>query len=171
MTSLSSVSTSTPSVKNWFVIFFSHIWVEAIVVLAAIPIGTLSGLGSWEMVKLSLLLIGQNISFTFVSRARQMASVKLHIWTAIGSNGFYILVITTVVAHYNNPWLKIWYIVCTVVGSVHAHYLSLHKIEKSKTFKGDSLISRAEFEREINELKKLLANLQSQGGHNASKGI
>lgn len=147
---------------------FAYVWPELAVVILSFPFGPLSGMGRGEMLRLSLLLIGQNISFTLVSRARQMASIKFHALAALGSNGFYIFVITTVVAHYNNPWLKVWYVVCTVVGSVHAHHFALHKIEKTKMFKKDSLVPRAEFDQEISSLREEIASLRGllSGGAN-----
>ncbi len=121
-------------------------WPEIIMVLAALPMGVISGLGQLEMAEITLLLLCQNASFTIVSRARQSANLKFHAIAAIGSNGFYIFVLTAVVAHYDNIWLKVWYIVCTVVGSVHAHHISLSRIEQSKHFKKDSLISRSDLD-------------------------
>lgn len=52
----------------------------------------------------------------------------------------------------NGQW---WYVICTVVGSVHAHYLSLEKIEKSKRFQKDSLVSRAELDQKLAEFARL----------------
>lgn len=150
-------------VSSYVVKFFTYVWPEIIVVLLSYPVGLLSGMGAKEMVILTLLLIGQNVSFTIVSRARQSANLKLHTIAAIGSNGFYIFVITTIVQHYGSFWLKFWYIVCTVVGSVHAHHISLHKIEKSKSFRKDSLVTREEFERTVGELRAQLTQNQTGG--------
>jgi len=133
-----------------------YVWPELLVLALSWPVGLLSGLGPKQMVVLTLLLVGQNASFTIVSRARQSANLKLHAAAAIGSNGFFIFVIATVAQHYTDVWLKIWYIVCTVVGSVHAHHLSIHKIEQSKHFRKDSLVTREEFEREIAQLRAAL---------------
>ena len=131
-----------------------QIWPETVMVLLAWPMGIVTGMGIGEMIKLTILLIGQNASFTFVSRARQSANLKLHALAAIGSNGFFIFVVTTVVAHYTNVGMKFWYVVCTVVGSVHAHYLALHKVEKSRYFQKDSLVSRAELDQKLAEFAR-----------------
>jgi hypothetical protein len=136
-----------------------YILPPVLVVLLALPVGIVSKIGTREIITLSLFLIGQNVAFTLVSRARQTANLKFHALAAIGSNGFYIFVLTTVVAHYQNNWMKVWYIVCTVVGSVHAHYLSLHKFEKSKMFKNDAMISRKELDLAITGLEERITQL------------
>lgn len=135
--------------------FGMHLFPYVLLIALAYPMGTLSDLGFRQMVIVTLLLIFQNASFTIVSRARQSANLKLHALAAMGSNGFFIFIITTYAAHYDNLPLKFWYIVCTVIGSVHAHYISLHKIEQSKAFKKDSLITRAELAKLEERLKAL----------------
>ncbi|MGE5298280.1 MAG: hypothetical protein ACM3KM_03895 [Acidobacteriaceae bacterium] len=128
---------------HWLV---KNAWPELILFPIAIPISLTSGLGSKQMLVITALLVFQNASFTIVSRARQSNNLKLHAIAAIGSNGFFVFVIATVAAHYNDVPLKLWYIVCTVVGSVHAHWISLHKIEQMKQFKKDSLPTRADLD-------------------------
>lgn len=132
---------------------------ELLLIALSYPMGEASGMGFTQMLVVTLLLIFQNASFTIVSRARQSANIKLHAIAAIGSNGFFIFIIATVAAHYDNLPLKLWYIVCTVVGSVHAHHLSLHKIEKAKAFKNDSLVTRGEFQQAIQKHDGLLSEL------------
>jgi uncharacterized membrane protein YfcA len=131
------------------------VWPEVILVVLSYPVSLLSGLNSEQMLTVTLLLIFQNASFTLVSRARQSANLKLHAIFAIGSNGFFIFVIATVAANYNDLWLKLWYIVCTVIGSVHAHHISLHKIESHKSFRKDSLITRAELDQLISRVSTM----------------
>ncbi|MGE5392604.1 MAG: hypothetical protein ACM3NH_02575 [Candidatus Saccharibacteria bacterium] len=136
-----------------------------VLIVLALPVGLLSGMAFFDVIVITILLILQNASFTLVSRARQSSNFLLHAIAAIFSNGFFIFVITAFATHYNTVPLKFWYIVCTVVGSVHAHYISLHKIERSKAFKKDSLITRAEFEpvvTRIGRLEEAKAACQSQ---------
>ncbi|HEY4490117.1 MAG TPA: hypothetical protein VJC12_02580 [Candidatus Paceibacterota bacterium] len=133
--------------------FLFHLWPEALIILFSFPVGFFSGIGTYEIIKLTILLMGQNATFTLVSRARQMANTRLHMFAAVGSNGFYIFVFSTLVAHYDSSWLKFWYIVCTAVGSVHMHHIALNKIEKTKMFKKDSLVPRSEFDQAVSDLK------------------
>ena len=152
---LRKIGSVPPTLWRWAKSSPKMIWPEAILIALAYPVSQLSGLGSEQMLVVTLLLIFQNASFTLVSRARQSANLKLHAIFAIGSNGFFIFVIATVAANYNDLWLKLWYIVCTVVGSVHAHYISLHKIETHGTFRKDSLVTRAELDLLIDRVSSL----------------
>jgi hypothetical protein len=133
-------------------------WPELILVAISFPVSLLSNLGPRHMLIVTALLIMQNASFTIVSRARQSSNLKLHAFAAIGSNGFFIFIIATVAAHYDDLPLKLWYIVCTVVGSVHAHHISLHKIEKAKMFKKDSLVTRSD----LDKLEQRMATLEGR---------
>lgn len=138
------------------------LWPEYILVGISAVLGPYSGMGTKELITLTILLICQNAAFTIVSRARQSKSLTLHGLAAIGSNGLYIFVLTTVVANYNNNWLKIWYIICTVIGSVHAHYISIHKVEESKRFKKDSLVSHTDLKIALEQLEAKLAEKYSE---------
>ncbi len=118
-----------------------------------------TGLSSGQMALITLMLLGQNASFTLVSRARQTSNLVFHSVAALASNGLFIFIITAYAANYNNFWLKIWYIVCTVIGSVIAHHISMHKIEKTKAFKKDTMVTFAELDRlsaKVTELERRL---------------
>ena len=142
-----------PSAKSAFM----FVWPELIVIALAVPMGLISDLGTAAMVQLTLLLIGQNMSFTLVSRARQMASIKLHAFAAVGSNGFYIFVLAAIVANYDSLALKAWYIICTVVGSVHAHHIALHKLEKVGAFKKGRVVSQDDLDAAVALLRNEFA--------------
>jgi hypothetical protein len=94
----------------------------------------------------ALLLMVQNLTFTFVSRARASASLRRHVIAAVGSNGVWILQLQIMLGplmEYLNGkhglLLQIavgaYYTVFTVTGSVVAHYISL-KTEKGKAAVG-----------------------------------
>lgn len=67
----------------------ANIWPEVKLVTLSYPVSMLSGLGSEQMLIVTLLLIFQNASFTIVSRARQSSNLRLHGIAALGSNGFF----------------------------------------------------------------------------------
>jgi hypothetical protein len=131
------------------------IWPELMVVLLGIPFAFLAHVTVPEFLTITVMLVCQNATFTMVSRARQSNNLRLHGIFAVFSNGLFIFIITSFVPNYDNLVLKIWYIVCTVVGSVHAHHISMHKIEKHKSFAKDSMVSRR-------ELLEALANIGSE---------
>jgi hypothetical protein len=139
--------------KHWLIEF----WPEYLIIAFAVLIGPYTELGVWGSARITLLLLLQNAAFTFVSRARQSKNLQLHAMMAIFSNGFFIFILTTYAAHYDNIWLKLWYIVCTTVGSVHAHSLSISKIEEAKRFKKDGLVSRDDLEKRLAEFKASLS--------------
>jgi len=140
-------------IRRWTAYFILYAGPGSALVILGFPMATVSGLSVVEVTKITLGLIGQNMSFTWVSRARQSNSLWLHGMFALGSNGFFIFVITSVVAHYTNVPLKLWYTLCTSVGSVHAHYIALHKIEQMAAFRKDGLISRAEHDKSLAQLR------------------
>ena len=93
-------------------------------------------------VKWALLLIAQNFSFTFVSRARNSGSLRRHMTASIFSNGIWfasqVFTTTTLIAIISGHFgvamallTAVFYTVTTLVGSIAAHYLSL-KGEKGK---------------------------------------
>ncbi len=119
-----------------------NFWPEYLVFLVGVFYTPLAHMSLGQFMTITAMLLAQNATFTLVSRARQSNNLILHGLFAIGSNGFFIFVITTFAANYSNLYLKFWYIVCTVVGSVHAHHLSMSKIEKSKMFAKDTMVSK-----------------------------
>jgi len=97
------------------------------------------------------LLLLQNASFTWVSRARNSGSVGYHAIASIGSNGIWFLnqvVITGIIVGILGPdglnglfksgdygrilTVAGYYTLFTVVGSVSMHWLLLKYIEKGK---------------------------------------
>lgn len=88
------------------------------------------------------LLLLQNASFTLVSRARNSGSYLFHACAAVGSNGVwfisqFILIDQMVRIIRNGSWTEatvvgLFYTVCTVVGSVGMHWVSVNYIEKGK---------------------------------------
>lgn len=82
------------------------------------------------MIELFLLTVLQNLSFTFVSRARNSKSLKYHAIAAVFSNGIWLLVIRKVVLNLDDVTLMITYVIAAVVGSLLAHYVSMKFFEK-----------------------------------------
>lgn len=95
-----------------------------------------------EMVLWFLLLIVQNASFTWVSRARNSSSLGYHAIAAVGSNGIFIvnqllLISNVMVSLRTMRWpqltgICLLYISGTVVGSVLMHWISLKYLETGK---------------------------------------
>ena len=83
-----------------------------------------------EIIKMLLLVIIQNASFTLVSRARNSPSIVFHGLSSVLSNGIWLLVIRKVTQSFDKPELMITYLVGSVIGSLGMHYISMHHIEK-----------------------------------------
>ena len=82
------------------------------------------------ILKMLLLVILQNASFTLVSRARNSNSISFHAVASVLSNGIWLLVIKNVVQNFDKPILMVVYIVGSVIGSVSMHYISMKYFEK-----------------------------------------
>lgn len=93
-----------------------------------------------------LFLAIQNISFTYVSRARNSGSLLRHVKAAIFSNGIWFVqqtillgplfdMVTGKAGHVNQILAGLFYTVMTVSGGVLAHYLAL-ATEKGKNAVG-----------------------------------
>jgi hypothetical protein len=88
----------------------------------------------------ALLLIVQNMAFTWVSRARNSKSIGYHAIAAVFSNGVWFasqFILIGIVATKLHSWGEIIgaasiYIVSTVIGSVLMHHISLKYLEKGK---------------------------------------
>lgn len=89
----------------------------------------------------ALMLLAQNASFTWVSRARNSSSVGYHAIAAVFSNGIFFINLFIGVdmigaATEGTPWLMaatvMWYTLWTVVGSVAMHHFLQTKVEKGK---------------------------------------
>lgn len=98
----------------------------------------------------ALLLVAQNFSFTFVSRARNSANLKRHVVAALLSNGIWfisqIITINTAMDILSGKHgipaaigAGLFYTAFTIVGSVLAHELALRS-EKGKSSVGASKI-------------------------------
>jgi hypothetical protein len=116
-----------------------------------------------------LLLLVQNISFTFVSRARNSASLGRHVVAAIFSNGIYMMSLVMALGPFNTyltgghgrGWQSfaiLYYTLFTVAGSVLAHKFSL-KTEKGKSAVGASAQYAQITNTEWETFKKIVASL------------
>ncbi len=90
----------------------------------------------------ALLLIAQNFSFTYTSRARNSGSLKKHMIAAIFSNGIWfagqLMVVSEFMKILSGKYgiglaigAGIFYTIFTLIGSLTAHYHAL-KTEKGK---------------------------------------
>lgn len=89
-----------------------------------------------------VLLLLQNASFTWVSRARNSGSVKYHAVAAVGSNGIWFLNQVIVVNKVTDAlqvhnwrliaFSAVFYTVFAVIGSVSMHHILLTKVETGK---------------------------------------
>lgn len=86
------------------------------------------------------MLLVQNASFTWVSRARNSKSLGYHAVAAIASNGVWFLNLGVAVdklseARHNASWVlfactALFYTAFTVIGSVGAHHFLMTRVEK-----------------------------------------
>lgn len=83
-----------------------------------------------EILKMFFLVVLQNASFTWVSRARNSGNLKYHAIAAVFSNGIWLLVIRQVVINFDKIEIMITYLVAAVVGSVLMHWFSMKYLEK-----------------------------------------
>lgn len=89
-----------------------------------------------------LLLVVQNMAFTWVSRARNSGSFSYHAVASVFSNGIWfasqlILVDSIVRVARDADWvgaaqLGAFYTSCTVTGSILMHWISLRYLETGK---------------------------------------
>ena len=92
---------------------------------------------SWFVWAVVLLL--QNASFTWVSRARNSGNIKYHALAAVGSNGIWFItqfivvgLITKAIQQHDISLAVrtgLWYTLWTVVGSVTMHWFLMRHIE------------------------------------------
>lgn len=93
-----------------------------------------------EWVSWALLLVAQNASSTWVSRARNSGSYAYHAIASVASNGVWILSMYFVVDKIRdakgNPChmlvIGLFYTLFTVIGSVTMHWISIRYLEKGK---------------------------------------
>lgn len=85
-----------------------------------------------EILKLFVLVVLQNASFTLVSRARNSNSLMYNAIASVLSNGVWLLVISKIVQHFDSPKIMLTYLLGSVVGSVLMQYLSIKYFEKKK---------------------------------------
>lgn len=82
-----------------------------------------------EILKMFLLVILQNASFTLVSRARNSPSIIYHSIVSVISNGVWLLVIKNVVQNFDKSELMWTYLIASVLGSVSMHYILMKHVE------------------------------------------
>ena len=99
-------------------------------------------MNGYELTAWWFLLVIQNASFTWVSRARNSSSLGYHAIAAIGSNGLFLLNQLILINNFlamlrTMSWqigtiIALTYISATVFGSVTMHWISLRYLEKGK---------------------------------------
>lgn len=89
-------------------------------------------LNTMEILKMFLLVMLQNASFTLVSRARNSNSLIYHGTASVLSNGIWLLVIRKVVTNLDKTELMVTYLIASVVGSISMHYVAMKFFEKPK---------------------------------------
>ena len=88
----------------------------------------------------AILLITQNMAFTWVSRARNSGSLGYHATAAVFSNGIWFVSQFLLIGMVMRPGQPFWYdvalgveyITCTVVGSVLMHHISMKFLETGR---------------------------------------
>jgi hypothetical protein len=85
-----------------------------------------------EIIKMFLLVVLQNASFTLVSRARNSESLIYHALAAVASNGIWLLVIRNLVQNFDKTELMVTYLIASVCGSLGMHWFAMKFFEKKK---------------------------------------
>lgn len=127
------------------------------------------GYGMWMV--FALILLAQNFSFTFTSRARNSASLKRHVVAALMSNGVWFLAQGFVFKQFYALltgekgvlyllFSGAFYTIFTVVGSIAAHVWAL-RTEKGKGAVG---ASRKYAQITIEERDEILAFVRGGAG-------
>lgn len=88
------------------------------------------------------MLLIQNASFTWVSRARNSSSIVYHALASVCSNGVWFLNLGFAVNKVNDAWAAessalliftaAFYTVFTVIGSIGMHHVLMTKVERGK---------------------------------------
>lgn len=92
----------------------------------------------WFWLTWAVFLVWQNYAFTYVSRARNSASLKSHVAAALQSNGVWFLQTLFVFGAFKNilegkfgigmtACAVLYYTAFTMTGSIYAHYRRLKK--------------------------------------------
>jgi hypothetical protein len=94
----------------------------------------------WTWIVWAVVLLIQNASFTWVSRARNSGNIKYHAIAATGSNGVWFLSQIVVIGKVTEAikghdisllvFTAAFYTVFTVIGSIGAHYVLMNHVEK-----------------------------------------
>ena len=97
----------------------------------------------WSWVVWAIMLLVQNASFTWVSRARNSSSIRYHALAALCSNGVWFIALTVAVdkiaeVRQSQSLLAfaataLFYTVFTVLGSVGSHAFLMSKVERRVT--------------------------------------
>lgn len=92
----------------------------------------------------ALLLLSQNYTFTYVSRARNGENLREHLKAALLSNGVWFVqqivgVVQIITYYHNEQWVLLsvagaWYTIWTVIGSLTAHYILVQKKRGNTSF-------------------------------------
>lgn len=97
------------------------------------------------------LLLAQNYTFTYVSRARNGENLREHLKAALMSNGVWFLqqivgVVQIVTFYRNGQYVALtfagaWYTIWTVIGSLTAHYILVQKKRGNTVFSVRGVVS------------------------------
>lgn len=89
--------------------------------------------------------MAQNASFTLVSRARNTSSLGYHAVAALLSNGVFFASYTILLGNMlevlkTGSWREgvmvgVYYVACTMIGSLAMHWFALRKLEKRTNVK------------------------------------
>lgn len=99
-----------------------------------------------KLILWALLLIVQNMAFTWVSRARNSGSVKYHAIASIHSNGIWyisqFILIGIITTETKTMWdivkIGVIYTAATTTGAIIMHLVSMKYLEKGKRKVGAS---------------------------------
>lgn len=84
----------------------------------------------FEILKMLLITIVQNASFTLVSRARNSKNLLYNTLASLFSNSIWILVIREVIQNYDKTYLVITYVLGATIGSVMMQHIAIKYLEK-----------------------------------------
>lgn len=94
-----------------------------------------------QIIKIFILALIQNVSFTIVSRSRNRDNKRYHIIASLFSNSVWFLTFKELVTHDMNLILFVPYVLGTIIGSTYGMTISM-KIEKILNASSDSHLNK-----------------------------
>lgn len=83
-----------------------------------------------EIIKMFILALLQNASFTLVSRARNSSSLRYLALSSLVSSMTSLIVLKNLITNFDNYTLMLTYVIGSVLGSLLMQYIAMKYFEK-----------------------------------------